>query len=98
MNQTKHYNNLTPAEAERLALVAEEAGEVLQAVGKVLRHGYDNFNPKTGLTNREALSQEVGDLLAVIALAGERGDINASIVSKFKDEKLIKAKPYLRHN
>lgn len=36
---TRHFNNLTPGEAERLAMLAEECGEVIQAVGKILRHG-----------------------------------------------------------
>ena len=33
------FNGLTPAEAERLALLMEECGEVVQIIGKVLRHG-----------------------------------------------------------
>ena len=35
-----NFNQLTPAETERLAILAEECGEVIQAVGKILRHGY----------------------------------------------------------
>ena len=31
------HNNLTPAEEERLALLSEECGEVIQAIGKVLK-------------------------------------------------------------
>ena len=34
-----HFNNLTPGEAERLAILAEECGEVIQIIGKILRHG-----------------------------------------------------------
>lgn len=34
------FNGLSPAEVERLALLAEECGEVIQTVGKILRHGY----------------------------------------------------------
>ena len=40
-----HFNGLTPAEAERLAMLAEEAAEVIQAVGKILRHGYASYHP-----------------------------------------------------
>src|SRR5579872_899269 len=36
---------LTPAQIERLALLAEECGEVMQAVSKILRHGYESRNP-----------------------------------------------------
>jgi hypothetical protein len=42
---SQHFNGLTPAEAERLALLAEECGEVIQAIGKVLRHGYESRHP-----------------------------------------------------
>ena len=41
----EHFNKLTPAEAERLAMLAEECGEVVQIVGKILRHGYDSQHP-----------------------------------------------------
>ncbi len=40
-----HFNRLTPAEAERLAMLAEEAAEVIQIVGKILRHGYASYHP-----------------------------------------------------
>ena len=40
-----HFNRLTPAEAERLAMLAEEAAEVIQVVGKILRHGYASYHP-----------------------------------------------------
>lgn len=35
-------NNLTDVEIERLGLLAEECGEVLQLVGKILQHGYES--------------------------------------------------------
>lgn len=35
----EHFNQLSPAEAERLALLSEELGEAQQAIGKILRHG-----------------------------------------------------------
>ena len=36
------FNKLSAAEAERLALLLEELGEAQQAIGKILRHGYEN--------------------------------------------------------
>jgi hypothetical protein len=38
------FNQLTDAEAERLALLAEECGEVVQVIGKILRHGYESYD------------------------------------------------------
>jgi NTP pyrophosphatase (non-canonical NTP hydrolase) len=63
-----HFNNLTPAQAERLAMLAEECGEVIQVVGKILRHGYDSYHPANpSVTNRMLLGQELTDLYAVAA-------------------------------
>jgi hypothetical protein len=62
----KHFNNLTPAEAERLAMLAEECAEVIQIVGKILRHGYDSYHPKDpSMDNRDLLAKELADLDAV---------------------------------
>lgn len=73
---SEHFNELTPAEAERLAMLAEECGEVIQVVGKILRHGYQSHNPKEpdGQTNRSLLSGELIDLLAVVDLMENRYD------------------------
>ena len=38
-------NGLNDAEAERLAILLEEFGEAQQAVGKILRHGYESYDP-----------------------------------------------------
>lgn len=64
---TQHFNNLTPAQAELLAMLAEEAAEVIQVIGKVLRHGYDNHHPDMPqVTNRELLRREIIDFGAVL--------------------------------
>ena len=64
-----HFNGLTPAEAERLAMLAEECAEVIQITGKILRHGYGSTHPdRPDTTNRALLGQKVTDLLAVLSL------------------------------
>jgi len=61
-----HFNGLTPAEAERLAMLAEEAAEVVLIVGKILRHGYESYHPDDPTTtNRELLRQEITDFMGV---------------------------------
>ncbi len=71
-----HFNQLTPAEAERLAMLAEEAGEIVQVVGKILRHGFDSYHPENPqTTNRMLLEGEINDLYAVVGLLAEAGDI-----------------------
>ena len=41
----EHFNRLSPAEDERLTVLAEECSEVIQAICKIQRHGYESFNP-----------------------------------------------------
>lgn len=42
---SEHFNRLTPAEHERLAYLMEECGEVIQIIGKIMRHGYESRDP-----------------------------------------------------
>lgn len=53
-------------EFELLALLSEECGETVQAIGKIFRHGIDcGWN---GVTNRQSLEKEIADLMGVIQL------------------------------
>ena len=71
-----HFNGLTPAEAERLAMLAEEAAEVIQVVGKILRHGYSGYNPdEPNLDNRVLLMNELADFNSVQLLMEGSGDV-----------------------
>jgi len=81
---TKHFNKLTPAEAERLAMLAEECAEVVKAVTKILRHGYASWNPDdpaanaspSSKTNRHTIRLEMIDVLAVMEVMFKAGDID----------------------
>lgn len=67
----EHFNKLTPAEAERLAMLAEECAEVIYIIGKILRHGYDSYHPDTrAVTNRDLLAEELADVNAVLNAMG----------------------------
>lgn len=66
-NCLPHFNGLTPAQAELLAMLAEECGEVIQVVGKILRHGYESYHPdRPHITNHDLLAAELTDLSAVL--------------------------------
>lgn len=73
-----HFNKLSPAEAERLAWLAEECAEVIQAIGKILRHGYESYDPSDlkHKGNRADLERELNDVLAAIGLMEKKGDIS----------------------
>ena len=90
------FNKLTPAEVERLALLSEECGEAVQAIGKILRHGY-NSNYGNGDTNREALHREIGDILGVIEMMTEAGDLDGKTLTFYQTDKLRRVQPYLHH-
>ena len=65
-SMAEHFNRLTPAEAERLAMLSEECGEVVQIVGKILRHGYESHHPDSpDLSNRDLLAKELADVHSV---------------------------------
>ena len=83
-----HFNQLTPAQAERLAIIAEEAGEVAQAAMKILRHGYDMAHPDGGASNREKLTKEIGDLHAAAQIMLRAGDIILDDIREAVSEKL----------
>lgn len=68
---------LTPAQAELLEMIAEEAAEVVQACTKALRHGLDSRHPDGGPTNAEQLSRELADLAAVTVVAHFSGAVDA---------------------
>jgi len=76
---TEHFNKLTPAEDERLAMLAEECAEVIQIVSKIQRHGYDSRHPADPLktTNRAMLRKEVADIAAVTASMLSHSDFEA---------------------
>lgn len=77
MSRLIHFNDLTPGEAERLAMLAEECAEVIQIVGKILRHGYDSYHPDDPSTsNRRLLAKELMDVRTVIRAMAANYDVN----------------------
>lgn len=68
--QGTHFNQLTPGEAERLAVLLEELGEAQQVVGKILRHGWapndNSVEPPKAYDNRADLERELGDVAAAV--------------------------------
>jgi NTP pyrophosphatase (non-canonical NTP hydrolase) len=98
MTYHKHHNQLTPAQAERLALLLEELGEAQQAIGKILRHGYDSFHPdKIGPNNREQLEEELGHIWLACWLLCDRKDIDLNRLFDHYSRKKERVGRYLHH-
>lgn len=94
-----HFNELTPAEVERLAILAEECAEVIQIVGKVLRHGYESHHPKDPLetSNRELLAMEIGHIWAAVGIMLDDADLLPATIAKSKESKAESVKKYTHH-
>lgn len=94
-----HFNQLTPAEAERLSLLLEEMGEAIQIIGKIQRHGYESYNPfdETRTHNRSLLEKEVGHVINAMDLMCTKGDMNRDSLLKHGREKEESVKPWLHH-
>lgn len=58
-----------------LTFLAEEAGEIVQACGKALRFGLDDGYPGTDRTNANDIAKKCTDLMAVLELLNEHGDL-----------------------
>ena len=79
---TEYFNGLSPAEEERIAMLMEEAGEVVQACGKILRHGFESRHPDGGPTNRVTLESELADLFFVRLVMEAARDVSAESVNQ----------------
>lgn len=91
---------MTNSELERLAILAEECAEVQQIICKIIRHGFESYNPfdETKTTNRDLLERELGDLSFAVNFCAENEDINLINVRGFIDKKRGNIKKYLHHN
>ena len=71
----EHFNKLTASEAELLAMLMEECGEVVQACGKILRHGYESHHPfdRSMGSNRQQLAKELRDVEAIASMLRSSG-------------------------
>lgn len=95
---TQHFNKLTPAEAERLAKLAEECLEVGVEICKILRHGYDSYHPaEPGRSNRQRLQDEVLDVLATVSMMIQAGDIKPHTADNVKEALARVRGAYMHH-
>lgn len=93
-----NFNQLTPAETERLAMLAEECAEVIHVIGKILRHGYESYHPQDpNVTNRDLLEDEVNDLHAVLHMMRENRDADFPVTSMWVAGRVQRKMQYSHH-
>lgn len=98
MSRKTHFNKLDPADAELLALLAEECAEVIQAVGKILRHGFESTYPGAATTNRDNLMKELGHVDCAFRLLVKRQQISRPHVTDAQEKKMASIAQYLHHS
>ena len=79
--------------SEIMNIAQEECAEVIQAISKCRRFGIDECHLTSGKSNRENLTEEVGDLLCMIDLLIKCGAVDDHAVytaRAAKEEKLKK--------
>jgi NTP pyrophosphatase (non-canonical NTP hydrolase) len=82
---------MNDAQKEIMLIAQEECAEVTQAISKVFRFGIDGEH--NNLTNRQRLTEELGDLHCMIELIVESGLIDQNDLlnaSGLKRHKLLK--------
>lgn len=95
---TEHFNGLTEAEQERLVIIAEECGEVVQSTCKILRHGYESKNAQGPRFRDEPTGAgALGDVLHAIKRMTMAGDLTRERLEERADSKPSRILPYLHH-
>lgn len=95
-----HFNKLTPEEHEALTLLFEECGEVVQIVGKIMRHGLDSWHPDSLKVNRDELAKECSDVLCSVRILVRDGVITQRRLNTARRAKIRKFRdrPNLLHH
>lgn len=83
---------MTENEKEIMLIMQEECAEVVQAISKVFRFGFDSSH--NGVSNMEHLSEEMGDMLCMYELMLRNGLINGNAVEYAKRAKYDKLKKW----
>jgi NTP pyrophosphatase (non-canonical NTP hydrolase) len=90
-------NRLGYGQEERLYMLIEECGEVIQAATKVLRHGWYSTDPhgNPDWQNIDQLRREITDLRAVIHMLTIEGELVPEEVERDKVlQRLVKKLSY----
>lgn len=73
---------------ELLNITLEESAEVIQAISKIFRFGWDSYHPNTPeQSNRQHLEEEIGDLLCMIDLLKEKNIIDEDNIRQATENK-----------
>jgi len=96
---TMTFNGLDAAQVERLYYLSEELSESIQAIQKVLRHGYESYDPTVddGPTNRQHLEIELGQTAIAVCMLLEAGDLDEGAMTDATRDKLVNLERWMHH-
>jgi len=77
-----------------LDILQEECAELIQMVSKCRRFGIDEQHLKAEKPNRDRLTEEIGDVLAMINLCISYNIVNKSAVASAQENKVNKLKKW----
>lgn len=99
LSEEMNFSRLNPAEIERLSILSEECGEVIQAISKILRHGFESDNEgKLPVSNRSHLAQEIGHVQFCIDWLVGASDVELIVIEQQRVLRPQRIQPYLHHN
>ena len=79
---------------EVMDILQEECAEVIQMISKCRRFGIDTVHLKAGESNRKCLTDEMGDVLAMIDLMVEHDVVTVEGLDLAKQAKFAKLKQW----
>jgi NTP pyrophosphatase (non-canonical NTP hydrolase) len=76
---------------EALIITQEECAEVIQAVSKIMRFGFDSCYPtEDSASTKECLDMELGQLLCMIGILVDQGVVDEDAMMTAMEAKKIK--------
>lgn len=76
---------------EALIITQEECAEVIQAVSKIMRFGFDSCYPtEDSASTKECLDMEIGQLLCMIGILVDQGVVDEDAMMTAMEAKKIK--------
>ena len=94
LHHLQEKDNMNEQTYEVMAILQEEAAEVIQAVSKCYRFGLDNYKPGKPKTNRQHLEEEIGDMLAMIDILQAMDEVSFNNIEAARVAKIEKLKQW----
>ena len=73
---------------EAMDILQEECAEVIQAISKVFRFGLNQTHPETGISNKENLQTEIGQLSFMLTMLVSQWDLDTDAIEESYHNKM----------